>query len=260
MSGADVFGQRGVIGQALRLSLTPGSDPILGNVFTKQSGIITPTGNFSQDSWQRMRQDGNQRALNALSTTNQIADVIAPMIAGGYAGSAFSGAAGAAASGAGEAAGAAGSTAGAAGSTAGGAMGTAAPGMAGGLGSGMYAVPLSEGGMMIGQGGMLAGEGVAAGEIGSGLAGVTMPTAAETVGSPWYIQAMDAAKTGAKYANKAEKVRSALTPKQQQQVVQARPIYQGEYQQISPFGDDQGSQDMTAMLMQRRLRKQGLLR
>lgn len=78
--------------------ITPGFDPILGNPlkgdFMSGDAVITPTGNFTGDVWERMRERAgeDQGYLDRFSNYNSIADQIAPALAGYYGGAALSGA------------------------------------------------------------------------------------------------------------------------------------------------------------------------
>lgn len=77
--------------------ITPGFDPILGNPlkgdFMSGDAVITPTGNFTGDVWSRMydRAGEDTGFLDRFNNYNQIADQIAPAIAGYYGGGALSG-------------------------------------------------------------------------------------------------------------------------------------------------------------------------
>lgn len=66
----------------------PGWDPAIGGLFNNRQGgaLISPTGNFTSSAWNEMKQDNpNATAgLNLFHGVNSIADIVAPMIAGGY--------------------------------------------------------------------------------------------------------------------------------------------------------------------------------
>lgn len=73
-------------------TLIPGFDPILGNPlkgdFMSGDALITPTGNFTKDVWEDMYDyaGDNTDALDRFYGYNQIADQVAPAIAGYYGG------------------------------------------------------------------------------------------------------------------------------------------------------------------------------
>jgi len=81
----------------------PGYDPFFGGLFNNHKGgaLLSPTGNFTSSAWGEMYKDnpGNKGGLDTFHRINSIADVIAPMIAGGYASGALGGGGSAAASG-----------------------------------------------------------------------------------------------------------------------------------------------------------------
>lgn len=73
-------------------TITPGFDPIIGNPFTGDTPIITPTGNFTDETWANLSNNGlPSGVMDIWQQGNSIADIIAPMIAGGYLSSAFGG-------------------------------------------------------------------------------------------------------------------------------------------------------------------------
>ncbi|GJH31448.1 hypothetical protein CBA19CS91_01845 [Paraburkholderia hospita] len=71
----------------------PGFDPAIGGTFNNHKGgaLISPTGNFTSSAWDEMYQNNPDatQGLNAFHKVNSVADVIAPLIAGGYASGAF---------------------------------------------------------------------------------------------------------------------------------------------------------------------------
>lgn len=77
--------------------ITPGFDPILGNPlkgdFMSGDAVITPTGNFTGDVWDRMyeRAGEDNGFLDRFYKYNQIADKVAPAVAGYYGGGALGG-------------------------------------------------------------------------------------------------------------------------------------------------------------------------
>lgn len=73
----------------------PGWDPAIGGTFNNRPGgaLLSPTGNFTSSAWKDMYQN-NPDAKDSLDTfhrLNSVADVIAPMIAGGGASGGFTG-------------------------------------------------------------------------------------------------------------------------------------------------------------------------
>lgn len=67
----------------------PGFDPAIGGLFNNRPGgaLLSPTGNFTSSAWDEMYKDnpGATSGLNMFHRINSVADVVAPMIAGGYA-------------------------------------------------------------------------------------------------------------------------------------------------------------------------------
>lgn len=82
----------------------PGFDPAIGGLFNNRPGgaLLSPTGNFTSSAWNDMYKNnpGNTAGLDAFHKVNSAADIIAPIIAGGFASGALGGA-GAASSGGG---------------------------------------------------------------------------------------------------------------------------------------------------------------
>ncbi|AYY96935.1 hypothetical protein EGY19_05390 [Burkholderia multivorans] len=66
----------------------PGYDPFFGGLFNNHEGgaLLSPTGNFSSSAWKEMYKDNpnSTGGLDLFHHVNSIADVVAPMIAGGY--------------------------------------------------------------------------------------------------------------------------------------------------------------------------------
>ncbi|MGG1947110.1 hypothetical protein AB1286_33170 [Trinickia sp. NRRL B-1857] len=73
----------------------PGYDPFFGGLFNNHPGgaLLSPTGNFTSSAWGDMYKDNpnSTGALDAFHRVNSVADVVAPMIAGGYASGALGG-------------------------------------------------------------------------------------------------------------------------------------------------------------------------
>lgn len=73
----------------------PGYDPLFGGLFNNHKGgaLLSPTGNFTSSAWNDMYKDnpGSKGALDTFHRVNSIADIVAPMIAGGYASGALGG-------------------------------------------------------------------------------------------------------------------------------------------------------------------------
>lgn len=85
--------------QALGAALgVPGYDPFFGGLFNNHSGgaLLSPTGNFTSSAWNDMYKNSpNSKAgLDAFNRINGVADVVAPVIAGGYGAGAASGSGG----------------------------------------------------------------------------------------------------------------------------------------------------------------------
>lgn len=74
----------------------PGFDPTIGGLFNNRPGgaLLSPTGNFTSSAWNDMYQNnpGDTGALNMFHRINSVADVVAPMVAGGFASGALGGA------------------------------------------------------------------------------------------------------------------------------------------------------------------------
>lgn len=85
----------------------PGYDPFFGGIFNNHKGgaLLSPTGNFTSSAWNDMYKDNpnSTAGLNLFHKANSVADVVAPMIAGGYASGALGGGGSAAAGGGGNA-------------------------------------------------------------------------------------------------------------------------------------------------------------
>lgn len=64
----------------------PGFDPFFGGLFNKDA-LISPTGNFTSSAWNDMYQSnpGDSNALGLFHSVNDVADKVAPAIAGAYA-------------------------------------------------------------------------------------------------------------------------------------------------------------------------------
>jgi hypothetical protein len=73
----------------------PGFDPAIGGLLNNRPGgaLLSPTGNFTSSSWNDMYQNnpGAASGLNMFHGINAAADVVAPMMAGGFASGAFGG-------------------------------------------------------------------------------------------------------------------------------------------------------------------------
>lgn len=67
----------------------PGWDPAIGGLFNNRPGgaLLSPTGNFTSSAWNDMYKDNpnNTAGLDAFHRVNSVADIVAPMMAGGYA-------------------------------------------------------------------------------------------------------------------------------------------------------------------------------
>jgi hypothetical protein len=76
----------------------PGYDPFFGGLFNNHQGgaLLSPTGNFTSSAWNEMYKDNpnSTAGLDLFHKTNSIADVIAPIVAGGYGAGAASGSGG----------------------------------------------------------------------------------------------------------------------------------------------------------------------
>lgn len=74
----------------------PGYDPFFGGLFNNHKGgaLISPTGNFTSSAWNEMYKDNpnSTTGLNAFHKVNSVADIVAPIIAGGFASGAIGGA------------------------------------------------------------------------------------------------------------------------------------------------------------------------
>lgn len=75
----------------------PGYDPFFGGLFNSKDALISPTGNFTSGAWNDMynANPNDTGALNMFHGINDVADKVAPAIAGYYGGPALSGAIGA---------------------------------------------------------------------------------------------------------------------------------------------------------------------
>lgn len=73
----------------------PGYDPAIGGLFNNRPGgaLLSPTGNFTSSAWNDMYKDNpdSKGALDTFHHVNSVADVVAPMMAGGYASGALGG-------------------------------------------------------------------------------------------------------------------------------------------------------------------------
>ncbi|MBU9259108.1 hypothetical protein KTD13_01940 [Burkholderia multivorans] len=67
----------------------PGFDPAIGGTFNNHEGgaLLSPTGNFTSSAWGEMYKDnpGAKSGLDMFHSVNKVADVVAPLMAGGYA-------------------------------------------------------------------------------------------------------------------------------------------------------------------------------
>jgi len=81
----------------------PGYDPAIGGIFNNHEGgaLISPTGNFTSSAWNDMYKDNpdDKGSLDTFHKINSVADVVAPIIAGGFASGALGGAGSAAGAG-----------------------------------------------------------------------------------------------------------------------------------------------------------------
>lgn len=237
--------------------LTPGFDPILGNPlkgdFMSGDAVITPTGNFTSDVWNRMyeRAGDDTGFLDRFQKYNSIADQIAPAVAGYYGGGALSGL--------GQTGGTAGSTLGTAGTTGGTlvgdlggmtATGTGWGSVAGGAGAGGYG-----GGSLLGSleglspaaGGYTGSFGSAAsglGDIFRQIQGFSNSPIGQTLQGAYklgsgvmdYLSAQDARKEYEKNAEEMQNLFSVDSPyaKRARQVAERRDAARGRMSQYGP--------------------------
>lgn len=66
----------------------PGYDPFFGGLLNNHKGgaLLSPTGNFTSSAWDEMKGDNPDKTagLDLFHKVNSVADVIAPIVAGGY--------------------------------------------------------------------------------------------------------------------------------------------------------------------------------
>src|ERR1700743_2613132 len=65
----------------------PGYDPFFGGLFNPEHSLLSPTGNFTSSAWNDMYNANpeDSGALNLFHGVNDIADKVAPAVAGGFA-------------------------------------------------------------------------------------------------------------------------------------------------------------------------------